>query len=37
MTKLVDIAFMALVVLVLIGGFMEAREKQKLRAIHRSA
>jgi hypothetical protein len=37
MTKLADIAFMALVVLVLIGGLMEAREKQKLRLTHRSA
>lgn len=32
MMKLADIAFMALVVLVLIGGLMEARERQKLQA-----
>ncbi len=32
MMKLADIAFMALVVLVLIGGLMEARERQKQQA-----
>lgn len=32
MTKLADIAFMALIVLVLIGGLMEARERQKQQA-----
>jgi hypothetical protein len=34
MTKLADIAFMALVILVLVGSILEAREKQKLRLRH---
>lgn len=36
-TKLADIAFMALVIMVLIGGLFEAREQRKLQARLASA
>lgn len=36
-TKLADIAFMALVIMVLVGGLFEAREQRKLQARLASA